>query len=312
MSQKVAIVILNYRNWQDTIECLESIFLLDYEHCQLVVIDNDSQNDSLDHINHWLEQQDIDVVSLSDDVVKAGKSRADADVVLIQSSVNGGFATGNNLGIKLALDCDCDYVLILNNDIIAEKDFLGKLVEYAEAHCEVGVVGPKTIKEDGSINPTCARRRPGFLCQFFVAGAIARLFPDNKWIRYHYYRDEYNFDKPRNVDIISGSCMLIKREVFEKTGFFDENTFLYYEEMILHEKLRKMGMSTAIIPQSVVVHKTGSKSALGKSAFYMKKVFFESGCYYYTTYRKYPKLLMFLLFKYRMFFARIVSAFKNR
>jgi len=308
--KKVGIVILNYKNWQDTIECLEAIFQLDYDNCQVVVVDNDSRNDSLEHISQWVCKQGVNIVSLSGDEVKSGNNHIDSDFVTIQSCVNGGFAAGNNIGIKLALACGCDYVLMLNNDVIVENDFLGKLVDYIQDHGQIAVAGPKTIKEDGSINPTCARRRPGFWDQFFVSGPIARHFPNNRWVRQHYYRDEYNFDKPHEVDLISGCCMLIKREVFDKVGLLDENTFLYYEEMILHEKLREIDMLTVIIPQSVVVHK-GSKSTSSEPTLYLKEVLLKSACYYYSTYRKYPKLLMFLLFKYRMFFARLVSALKT-
>ena len=140
--------------------------------------------------------------------------------------------------IRAALARNADYVLVLNNDTLVERHFLEPLVEYAEAHETVGSVGPKVVDQDGRIDLDCARRRPTLCGYFFRIGLGRLLIPNNRWIREHYYRGEYSFDRPKEVDILSGCCMLLQSRVLQELGLFDEGTFLFLEEFILHERLR--------------------------------------------------------------------------
>ena len=253
---QVGIVVLNYRNWADTVACLRSLAVATYPRTFVVVVDNDSRNDSLAQIRADLAARGVASAAVAEsDLARAGAGAA--PVLFVQAAANRGYAAGNNLGIRAALARGCDYVLILNNDTEVEPGFLEPLVEYAQAHPRLGATGPKVVDPAGRVEPTCARRRPELLYYFFGDGLLRRLFPRNPWRRRHFYAGEYDYAAPREVDILSGSCFLLKRAVLDDVGLLDENTFLYLEELILHEKMRAAGWRQAIAPASVVVHKGG-------------------------------------------------------
>ena len=105
-SPKVAIILLNYNNYRDTFNCLDSLKKLTYSNYETIVVDNNSSNDSL----YYLRQ------------------RTDKNLTVIDSGRNGGFAFGNNIGIQKALENNADYIMLLNNDTLVTPDFLEKLL----------------------------------------------------------------------------------------------------------------------------------------------------------------------------------------
>lgn len=285
--KKVGIVVLNYKNYEDTIECLDALFEITYPNTEIIVVDNDSQNDSLEFIHkHLAERQTphCQIAEGSDDAYRAVSER----VILIQSGRNGGYSAGNNVGIRVALARSADYVLILNNDTLPAPGFLEPLVDYAETHNDVGVVGPKVLREDGTIDPSAFRRITlGFY--LFGQGIPGLLFPNSRWAKRAIYRDEgYAYDYPREVDIVSGSCLLIRKRVFDRTGLLDENAFLYLEEYILCERLRAAAMTAAIVPAAEIVHKRHKSTSACKKRL-LRGINRASRYYYLTHYRHYPR-----------------------
>ena len=293
MKNKVSIVILNYQNWEDTVECLRSLSEISYPNTEIIVVDNDSRNDSLKHIGRYLSESKVAYVDVADSEID-GASRFPRNLILLQSSSNRGYAAGNNLGIRLALQRRADYVLILNNDTSVEEDFLEPLVKYAQQHESVGVVGPMVLNSEGRVDPSCARRRPTPGDYLFLVGIGKRLFPNSRWVRRHHYQGEYSFGHPKEVDILAGCCMLIKRSTLERVGLLDENTFLYFEELILHEKLRAAKLVSVVVPDSRIVHKGGKATTRMASAF-IHNVVRSSLRYYLRCYRHYSRLSIALL-----------------
>ena len=291
--KKIGIVILNYKNWQDTIECLQSVRELTYNNTDIIVVDNDSQNDSLSHIHQWLSDQRISHVLITDCEIDTSATLAEK-TILLQSSSNRGYAAGNNLGIRVALARGADYILILNNDTLVEKGFLEPLVNYAETHEKVAGIGPKIVDQEGNIDPTCVRRRPTMGDYFFRLGMGKVLFPNNRWIRRHTYRGEYSFDHPKEIEVLPGCCMLIKSRVFQELGLLDENTFLFLEEAILYEKLHGAGLVSAVVPESCIIHKHGQSTATMTSAF-LRNAIRASLRYYLRHYRGYNRFTVALL-----------------
>ncbi len=298
-NSNVAIVILNYKNYGDTIACLRALTAITYPHTDTIIVDNDSQNDSLDYIRQDLSARQVDHACIREDDIAASGGKPET-TILIQSSRNRGYAAGNNLGIRLALAKGASYVLLLNNDTRVEKGFLEPLVRYAETHEHVAAVGPKVLDAHGQIDRQCARRRITPWYFFFANGLGKRLFPDNRWIRRHTYQDEYAFENPQEVEVLSGCCMLIKSSVFRRLGLLDENTFLYYEEMIFHELLRHAGLTSAVVPQSVIVHRHGQSTALTPKKT-LKRIGDASLLYYLTHYRHYSRFTaaVIMLSRYR-------------
>jgi GT2 family glycosyltransferase len=289
---KVLIVVLNYRNFKDTIACLRSLAQITYRNTEIVVVDNDSQNDSLEHVRQALALNPMPDI-LNAEAIETS-DQISGPVLLLQSPRNGGYASGNNLGIRIALKRNADYVMVLNNDTEVSPDFLEPLVNYAETHAMVGSVGPKVLNRDGRICHACARRRPQPYAYFFYYGMGRILFPRNPWARRYYYYGEYSFDGPREVDILSGCCMLIKSATFRRIGLLDENTFLLHEEVILHEKLRAAGLVSAVVPTSVVVHKHGESRATAPSRIILDATR-NSIRYYLTHYRHLGRFSVFLV-----------------
>jgi len=261
-SPLVYIIILNYRNHTDTIECVRSVEAVNYPNHRIIIVDNGSDDGSEEILRKEFKEH-----------------------LFIQTGRNRGYAAGNNAGIAYALEAGADYVLILNNDTRVDPDFLGRLVDYAESDPSAGVLGPKIVTESGDLDVNCARRRPSLPDYFWRAGPGRWLLPDNRWVRSHYYMDEYDFKDPREVDVISGSCMLIRCSLFQETGLLDERTFLFLEEFILHEKVRKTGFSTVIVPSSTVVHK--GHSSVGKNNYKALGARLKSLYHYLRNYREF-------------------------
>jgi len=294
MTEKhVGIVILNYIKWQDTIECLQSVLDDDYPSRSVIVVDNCSGNESAERVQEWLTARGCPspLRTEADTVAPADRS----SMVLIQSRSNRGYAAGNNIGIRMALAVGSDYALILNGDTIVRKGCLQALVEYMESHPSCGLAGPKVVFPNGEINHTCARRRPRWPEYFFRLGLGRRLLPGNRWIRSHIYAGEYDFSAPRCVDVISGACMLIRKETLDAVGLLDENTFLYLEEFILHEKLRKTSYETAIVPAGEIIHKMGGSTTQVANKF-LTGVMHRSLWYYLRESRRFNVIAASLLF----------------
>lgn len=284
---KISVVVLNYKNHGDTIECLHSLARVTYPNVEIVVVDNDSQDDSLTHIRHDLAERQVGHEMLAENQIDCA-GRISQKTILLQSRQNRGFAAGNNLGIRVALARAADYVLILNNDTVVEPSFLEPLVEYAEAHAQVGAVGPKVVDPEGRIDASCARRQPTPLFYFFVGGMGRRLFPGNRWIRRHTYQGEYAFDRPKEVELLSGCCLMLKSGVFHALGLLDENTFLFHEEQIICDRLRGLGMTSVVVPGGVIVHKHGRSTGRVPAAF-VRKASRDSLRYYLRQYRHYNR-----------------------
>lgn len=315
-TKKIGIVVLNYKNYEDTIECLRSLDEITYPNTEIVVVDNDSQNDSVEHIRQSLSGRKVAHALISGNDLDAVEQIPEK-TILVRSFINRGYAAGNNVGIRVALARGVDYILILNNDTLVEKNFLEPMVQYAEAHAQVAAVGPKVVDANGRIDPICARRRLTFGDYFFRAGMGRILFPNNRWARRHTYQGEYGFDHPREVDVLLGCCMLIKGSVFQRLGLLDEGTFLYLEEFILHEKFRDVGWISVVVPDSVIVHKHGRSIAKVPSDF-VRDATRASLRYYLMRYRHYSRfkvaVVMMLLFSPKMFFRKLwnVLGWKKR
>lgn len=293
MGKKVSIIVLNYRNWQDTVECLASLFDISYQPYRVIVVDNDSQNGSLQQIEEWLSVRDIVPLRLTQEQSEKGDFD-DNHVVLIQASSNRGYSSGNNIGLRWAMRAKDEYALILNNDTVVDKHFLEPLVDFLDARLDAAAVGPRITDSDGNLDVNCARKRPTTAGYLFRFGIINILFPRNRWALEHYYFGEYGFDDPKEVDILSGSCLLIRLEIIRKMNYLDEGTFLFLEEFILSENIRSFGKKSFCIPTSRITHKKGSSVKSKPSLFVFKKGI-ESCRYYLTKYRGVPFLMATIL-----------------
>lgn len=168
-------------------------------------------------------------------------------IIVDNDEKNRGFAGGNNIGIKKALEMGADYILLLNNDTIVEPDFLKKLVEAGEKDEKAGILGP-VIYEYGT-NPSASEA--GKI--HFAGGKINRLY--TKGIHIQSTKCQI-----QTTDYITGCCLLIKREVIEKIGLMDEDYFLYCEDVDWCIKARKAGYKCVVVSAAKIWHKVSSST----------------------------------------------------
>lgn len=221
---KVAVIILNWNGWADTLECLESLNQTNYENFEIILIDNASK-----------ERKEILPAQFSSLKIRQ-----------IFNDKNLGFAGGNNQGIKMALEDGVDYILLLNNDTTVEPNFLKELVEAGEEDKKTGILGPKMFFYS-------ARD-----LIWSAGGKILKNYTRGELIGYQ-EKDEGRFDEKKEVDYISGTCLLIKKQVIEKIGEISEDYFLYYEDTDWNMRARRAGFKCVFVPNSKIYHKA-SKS----------------------------------------------------
>jgi GT2 family glycosyltransferase len=267
VNPRVAIIILNWNGWLDTIECIESVYQITYQNYQVIVVDNNSSDDSIKKIedyskgelsveskffNYTPHNQPIEIVQLDEDFKYNKDLINDKPLILIKNKDNYGFAEGNNIGIRFALkNLNPDYILLLNNDTVVDKDFLMPLVLEGEKNKKTGFLGPKIYYYD---NPNII---------WCVGGKIDWKFARGLHIGINTI-DNGQYEERKNFDYISGSSLLIKREVIDNVGLLDKNYFLYFEETDLAFRAKEKGYESLYVPNSKIWHKI-SKSGGGIS-----------------------------------------------
>jgi GT2 family glycosyltransferase len=225
---RVSIIVLNWNGLKDTVECLQSLKAISYPSYEVVVVDN---------------------ASTGDDVSALKRSFGDF-VRIVENDKNYGYTGGNNIGLRLCLaNSHPDYLLILNNDIVVAPDFLDHLVRAAEAAPSMGMAGPKVYYFD---DPNRIQN----------AGTIFNMWKGEATSIGSKQLDTGLYDSPREADAVSGSCLLVRREVIEKVGAFDESYFAYWDDTDYCTRARKAGYSVIYVPQARVWHKNPIKQKI--------------------------------------------------
>lgn len=268
-SPQVSIIILNWNGWRDTLECLESLYQINYSNYNIILVDNNSTNESIEQIRNYAkgklkvkstffdynsQNKPIQVMECNkENSLKTHKSVKNR-IFLIKNDKNYGFAEGNNIGIKFAVkNLNPDYVLLLNNDTVVDRDFLGELVETGEYDESIGIVGPKIYYYKDPQKIWC------------IGGKISWKFARGIHIGTNEL-DKGQYEEKREFDYVSGSAFLIKTKVLKKTGLMDRQFFLYFEESDLALRASQLGYKSAYSPKSKIWHKvSNSGGGLSKS-----------------------------------------------
>jgi hypothetical protein len=218
---KVYIVILNWNGLSDTLECLASVFQLDYLNFEAIVVDNGSSDESVETIRSKFPQ-----------------------VILIENRKNLGFTGGNNVGMRYAMKHGADYVWLLNNDTVVETDSLAKLVDEAEQHPQVGLVSPVIQHYD---------------CPENVEFMGAYVDYANFKITVVTHSNELESQLVQHNLILWGTALLIKKEVIETVGYLSEKYFAYAEDCDYSIRSLRANYRTMIILDANILHK-GARS----------------------------------------------------
>jgi GT2 family glycosyltransferase len=276
--EKVYIVIVNWNGWRDTIECLESVFRIEYPDYQVIVCDNASADGSLDHIKEWAAghlcapasanrmlrdlvtpsvRKPIPFVEYDRRTAEAGGHAEDTDtpLILVDAGANLGFAGGCNVGLRYALARgDCAYAWLLNNDTVITPDALTALVSRMQERPDAGQCGSRLLFYD---DPTLVQAFGGARYNRWLALATHI----GAWTPAHQPADTQDIES--RMDYVIGASLLVSRSFLLDVGLLEESYFLYNEE--IDWATRANGRyRIAYAHDSIVYHKEGR--AIGSSS----------------------------------------------
>jgi GT2 family glycosyltransferase len=243
MTRRLHVVIVNYRTAPLAVDCLRSIESCAYplDALQVHVVDNDSRDHSVPHITQQIEEN-----------CWGSWAR------LLPAKRNGGFAYGNNIGIRTALQSQgMQYLLLLNPDTLVRAGAIDALISFMDAHPQAGIAG--SALESAYGDPECAAHNaPSPLGE--LEGS-ARLDLLSRMLR-RYVVSPRVVDVLQPCDWVSGASLMIRRKVLETVGLMDESFFLYFEEVDYCVRARKAGWKVWYVPQSRVVHLEGASTGI--------------------------------------------------
>ena len=265
---RVYIVLLNWNNWPDTLECLESLLRLEYPSFRIVVCDNGSTDESMERLRAWADGK-LDVLNGNRDLSECkettnkplqfdeyerysaesgGKAENCARLVVIRNGENLGFAGGNNVGLRFAMARrDADYVWILNNDTIVDSMALQALVRRVQEEPEAGICGSTVLDY-------WQPQRVDALGGAYYCRWMGLAWHFGRWRNLPKRVNSKGVE--RRMDYVVGSSMFVSMRFLQEIGLMEESYFLYYEE--LDWAMRSKGrFSLAYSPESLVYHKIG-------------------------------------------------------
>jgi N-acetylglucosaminyl-diphospho-decaprenol L-rhamnosyltransferase len=227
-----SVLIVNFRGYDDLERCLQSLEPQLRPDDEVIVVDNEGN-----------EARAVSIAS------------AFPYVSTLPSAVNLGFAAGINLAARRARN---PFLLVLNPDTVVEGPLVAVLEEFLCSNQDTAVVGPRVLNGDGSIQPS-ARAFPGFSTLLGGRSAwLTRRYPGNPWAR----RNLLGLDalEPLRADWLSGSCLMTRRDVFERLGGFDESFFLYWEDADYCRRVAGLGLYRMYVPAVSVRHIGGGSA----------------------------------------------------
>jgi len=238
MTPTVAIILVNWNGLQDTLACLDSLSQINYPTAEIIVVDNGSQDNSVDQIRHQYPH-----------------------IILIETGENLGFVGGNNVGMEHPIATKADYILLLNNDTEVSPNFLDILIDTAQSDPQIGIVGPTIYYFD---EPKTV---------WSAGGAIDWQYGTTRMLNLNEL-DSGQFDGPSQpVDFVTGCALLIKQHVITKIGKLDPDFFAYYEETEWCVRATQAGYKILYVPQSKIWHKISivAREASPQVHYYMTR-----------------------------------------
>lgn len=192
------------------------------------------------------------------------------EVKLIANKKNLGFGKANNLGLKIAAG---EYILLINPDTLVAEDTFEKMIQFFNDTPSAGLAGCKILNPDGTLQLACRRSFPGPWTSFTKVTGLSTLFPKSKiFARYNLtYLDE---NKSYEVDAISGSFMMMRRSVYDKVGGFDEQFFMYGEDLDLCYRIQKSGFKVYYVHSTQIIHYKGESTK--RSSLDETRVFYNA------------------------------------
>ena len=192
------------------------------------------------------------------------------EVNLIANTKNLGFSTANNIGMKQAKG---KYILLLNPDTLVSEDTFEKMICFFEENPQVGLAGCKILNPDGTIQLACRRSFPGPWTSFCKVTGLSNLFPKSRLFA-QYNLTYLDSDQTYEVDAISGSFMMFRKDVYEKIGGLDEKFFMYGEDLDFCYRAQKSGYKVFYVHSTQIIHYKGESTK--KSGLDETKIFYNA------------------------------------
>lgn len=232
---QLSVIILNYNVRYFLEQCVLSVQkALENIDGEIIVIDNASSDDSCVMMKQRFP-----------------------DVKLIENKENSGFPKGNNIGVAQAQG---EYVCILNPDtVVAEDTFMRVIARYEAISHNIGILGCKLVDGTGNFLPECKRGVPTPWVAFTKIFGLYKFFPKSKWFN-QYYAQHLSENESGNVDILVGAFMVMQRELYLKVGGFDENCFMYSDDIDLSYLVKKEGLQNYYCHETSVIHYKGEST----------------------------------------------------
>ena len=277
---QLSIIILNYNVRYFLELCVLSVQnAIQNSDAEIIVIDNNSQDDSCEMMKKRFP-----------------------NIKLIENKENSGFPKGNNIGVAAAIG---EYICILNPDTVVAEDTFSKVLAFAKKQKELGIVGVKLIDGTGNFLPESKRGIPTPFVAFTKIMGLYKIFPKTFG---EYYAQHLSENQTGKVDILVGAFMLMKRDLYHEIGGFDENCFMYSDDIDLSYMALKKGKTNYYFHETSVVHYKGESTI--KDETYMKR-FQEAMNFFYQKHFK-VSLLFSVFMKVGIVFFSMIKKFQGK
>lgn len=258
---QLSVIILNYNVRYFLEQCVLSVQkALEGIDAEIIVIDNDSSDDSCQMIKEKFP-----------------------NVTLIENKENLGFPKGNNIGVAQAKG---EYICILNPDTVVAEDTFSKILSFVTSsgveNSQLGIIGCKLIDGSGKFLPECKRGVPTPWVAFTKIFGLYKLFPKSSWFN-QYYAMHLDENQSGEVDILVGAFMIMKRDLYIEVGGFDEDCFMYSDDIDLSYLVKKAGYSNYYFADTTVIHYKGESTV--RDGLYMRR-FREAMQFFYKKHFK--------------------------
>ncbi len=245
--KKVSVIIVNYNTARILKDCLQNLDS-SYPNLETIVVDNGSKDNSVEIVKKFFPK-----------------------VVLIEAE-NKGLAAGSNLGLSKATG---DYILYLGSDAFPEKGTIHGMVEYMEEDPSIGIATCRLVLRNGALDKDAHRGFPTPWTALTHFMYLDRIFSKSKLFN-RYFLGFMDMEKPHEIDMCISHFMLVKKEVFERVGKWDEDYFLYGEDVDFCYRVKQSGYRITYLPQFKAVHYKGASVGIRKETQDISKVDEES------------------------------------